>query len=54
MWLDDVPGEHNPADIFTKGVEPSRQFRKLRDIVMGADPNLNSIPRVPTRRGGGA
>ena len=41
MWLDDVPGEHNPADIFTKVVEPSRQFRKLRDIVMGADPNLH-------------
>ena len=38
MWLDWVPGSENPADIFTKAVKPSEQFRKLRDVIMGITP----------------
>ena len=41
MWLDDVAGAENPADIFTKAVTPSRQFMKLRDITMGVTPELH-------------
>ena len=40
MWLDDVEGIHNPADIFTKSVEPSAHFGYLRDVVMGINPTL--------------
>ena len=43
MWLDDVPGFHNPADIFTKGPSsslPVHRFQALRDIVMGRRPEL--------------
>ena len=40
MWLDDVEGIHNPADIFTKSVEPSAQFGYLRDVIMGINPIL--------------
>ena len=38
LWLDDVPGIHNPSDIFTKPVEPTAQFCYLRDIIMGRTP----------------
>ena len=40
MWLDDVPGVENWSDIFTKAVEPSQQFGKLRDVIMGTTPTL--------------
>lgn len=40
MWLDDVEGIHNPADIFTKSVEPSAHFGYLRDVIMGINPTL--------------
>ena len=43
MWLDDVPGFHNPADIFTKGASaslPVHRFKKLRDMVMGVTPGM--------------
>ena len=40
MWLDDVPGTENWSDIFTKSVEPSEQFYKLRDVIMGVNPTL--------------
>ena len=43
MWLDDVPGMHNPADIFTKGPSaslPVHRFKALRDVVMGLQPEL--------------
>ena len=43
MWLDDVPGVHNPADIFTKGPSaslPVHRFRALRDIVTGRQPDV--------------
>jgi len=43
MWLDDVPGFHNPADIFTKGPSgslPVHRFKKLRDMVMGVVPEM--------------
>ena len=44
MWLDDVAGKENWADIFTKGAcgqLPGVQFVKLRDIVMGVNPELH-------------
>ena len=43
MWLDDVPGMYNPADIFTKGPSsslPVKRFGELRDVVMGRYPFL--------------
>ena len=43
MWLDDVPGVHNPADIFTKGPSaslPVHRFQVLRDVVMGRQPEM--------------
>ena len=44
MWLDDVAGKENWADIFTKGAcgqLPGVRFAKLRDIVMGVNPELH-------------
>jgi hypothetical protein len=38
IWLDDVPGEENWSDIFTKSMKDSRGFRKLREVVMGVTP----------------
>ena len=52
MWLDDVAGTENPADIFTKAVEPSRQFIKLRDIAMGVVPELHLSRGVTEMLGG--
>ena len=49
MWLDDVPGVFNPADIFTKPPSSSLsggKFCQLRDIVMGAMPELYVSPGV--------
>lgn len=46
MWLDDVPGIENPADIFTKSVEPSHQFKKLRDLVMGVSQDVYVSPAM--------
>ena len=43
MWLDDVPGAYNPADIFTKAPSSSltgQKFCELRDITMGVNPKL--------------
>ena len=43
MWLDDVPGAYNPADIFTKAPSSSltgQKFCELRDITMGVTPKL--------------
>ena len=44
VWLDDVPGTENWADIFTKSVAPIEQFEKLRDIVMGVRPDKYVSP----------
>ena len=52
MWLDDVAGVENPADIFTKSVEPSKQFEKLRDIAMGTVPELHLSRGVKEMLGG--
>ena len=52
MWLDDVAGVENPADIFTKSVEPSKQFEKLRDIAMGTMPELHLSRGVKEMLGG--
>jgi len=52
LWLDDVAGTDNPADIFTKSVEPSRQFIKLRDITMGVNPELHLSRGVQEMLGG--
>ena len=44
IWLNDVPGRYNPADIFTKGPSsslPVCRFVELRDIVMGRVPRLH-------------
>ena len=44
IWLDDVPGRYNPADIFTKGPSsslPVCRYEELRDIVMGRVPRLH-------------
>ena len=41
LWLDDVPGKYNPADLFTKNVEPAHHFCTLRDILMGVVPELH-------------
>ena len=44
MWLDDVDGKENWADIFTKGAcgqLPGVQFAKLRDVIMGINPELH-------------
>lgn len=42
LWLDDVDGSENPADIFTKDtVGSALHFGKLRDIVMGVNPELH-------------
>jgi len=38
IWLDDVPGEENWSDIFTKSMKDSRGFRKLREVIMGVTP----------------
>ena len=38
IWLDDVPGEENWSDIFTKSMKGSKEFAKLRDVVMGVTP----------------
>ena len=40
MWLDDVPGEQNWSDIFTKSMKDSVGFRRLRDVVMGVTPEV--------------
>ena len=40
MWLDDVPGEENWSDIFTKSMKGAREFYKLRDVVMGVTPEV--------------
>ena len=43
MWLDDVPGAYNPADIFTKAPSSSlsgQKFCELRDKVMGRNPSM--------------
>ena len=52
MWLDDVAGAENPADIFTKSVEPSKQFEKLRDVTMGVMPELHLSRGVQEILGG--
>ena len=41
LWLDDVPGKYNPADLFTKSVEPAHHFCTLRDVLMGVVPELH-------------
>ena len=46
IWLDDVPGVENWADIFTKSVAPIEQFEKLRDIVMGRGPDRYVSPAM--------
>ena len=46
IWLDDVPGVENWADIFTKSVAPIEQFEKLRDIVMGTKPDRYVSPTM--------
>jgi len=46
VWLDDVPGVENWADIFTKSVAPIEQFEKLRDIVMGVKPDRYVSPAM--------
>ena len=38
IWLDDVPGDENWSDIFTKSMKDSRGFRKLREVIMGVTP----------------
>ena len=55
MWLDDVPGVENWADIFTKSVEPIGQFEKLRDVVMGTKPDTYVSPAMADiiRKGSG-
>jgi hypothetical protein len=40
MWLDRTETDFNPADIFTKGVEPSTKFGYLRDVIMGIQPDM--------------
>jgi hypothetical protein len=40
VWLDRTETDFNPADIFTKGVEPAGKFGYLRDVVMGIKPDL--------------
>ena len=42
----------NPADIFTKSVEPSKQFEKLRDVTMGVMPELHLSRGVQEILGG--
>ena len=46
IWLDDVPGVENWADIFTKSVAPIERFEKLRDIVMGTKPDRYVSPAM--------
>ena len=40
VWLDRTETDFNPADIFTKGVEPAKKFGYLRDVIMGIQPDL--------------
>jgi hypothetical protein len=40
IWLDRTETDYNPADIFTKQVEPAKKFGYLRDVVMGIQPDL--------------
>ena len=40
IWLDRTETDFNPADIFTKQVEPARKFGYLRDVIMGIQPDL--------------
>ena len=41
IWLDRVETDFNPADIFTKAVEPAKKFGDLRDVIMGIQPQLH-------------
>ena len=40
IWLDRTETDFNPADIFTKQVEPAKKFGYLRDVIMGIQPDL--------------
>ena len=40
IWLDRTETDYNPADIFTKQVEPAKKFGYLRDVIMGIQPDL--------------
>jgi hypothetical protein len=46
IWLDRTETDFNPADIFTKGVEPAKKFGYLRDVIMGINPELYLSPAV--------
>ena len=40
IWLDRTETDFNPADIFTKQVEPAKKFGYLRDVIMGIQPDM--------------
>lgn len=47
LWLDHIPGDDNPADIFTKATSVAT-FIKMRDVVLGITPWVP--PSVETRK----
>ena len=40
IWLDRTETDFNPADLFTKQVEPAKKFGYFRDVIMGIQPDL--------------
>jgi hypothetical protein len=40
IWLDRTDTHFNPADLFTKQVEPAKKFGYFRDVIMGIQPDL--------------
>ena len=46
MWLDDVPGTENWADMCTKAMHSPGEFHKLCGVVMGETPDLYLSPSV--------
>lgn len=46
MWIDQVPTNDNVADIGTKQVTPIKQFKRLKDIVLGNKPEMILTQKV--------
>ena len=52
IWLDRTETDFNPADLFTKQVEPAKKFGYFRDVIMGIQPDMYMSKSVKEMLGG--
>ena len=46
LWLDLVPGYHNPADVLTKQPKQVSEFKAKSGVLCGSTPHLYEIAAV--------